>query len=247
MERDDFRSKFTFEAWFDEWLRQLGPAGSALPTGDEHDHHWSGSFEVRRAVLEALSDAGAEQFLNPLVASHLRAFGSKLARTTPPSSWFWVRSEWSKVDISYGLAQTPFAGRSGGWEKQWRAGDTGDLGQCEVKVCYTHQYEGRLPVLQGQLRSRRASDRHLKAPGFDQQRYHGLVWLFQHEGVDELEEAGEQLLKEARDLRLKVLRGFSFPRDADNLGRLWPSCEGRDYKCGMSLALVELKPNQHPA
>ncbi len=239
MERDAFRNQFTFEGWFKEWRAALAQPGEASDSATAG--HWSGAFRVRRAVLEALSDAGAEQFLNPLVASHLRSFGSRIASTSAPESWFWVRSEWEKVDISYGLAPRRFSGESRGWERAWLSGATGDLGQCEVKVCYTHHYAGKMGVLRGQLEERRERDVR-RRPHFERQRYHGLIWLFQHEGVGELRHVGDRLLKEAEDLRLKVLHPFLIPSAADNLGRLWPSCEKQNYECGLSLALVELEP-----
>lgn len=223
---DSFRKKFSFESWFDAWRDALDAQST-----------------IRSLVLEALSDASAEQFLNPLVANSLRHFGGELAARLAPKRVFWVRSEWEKVDLSYGLAE-PFKPTTSGWELAWRAGKTGDLGQCEVKVCHTNLRAGRLKTrlktLAGQLEDRRDRDRAREAPGHTQLRYHGLVWLFQHGGTSDIQGVGRQLEREAAALGLKVRRKFFTPTRADNLGRIWPSADGSTYRCGMSLALMEL-------
>ncbi|MEN9796372.1 MAG: hypothetical protein RL653_68 [Pseudomonadota bacterium] len=190
-------------------------------------------------LLEALSDASAEQFLNPLVASHLRNHGGRLAKAVKANKVFWVRSEWEKVDLCYGLAD-PFKPTPEGWASSWRTGATGDLGQCEVKVCYTHLYAGKIETLAGQLEERRERDKSYDAPNRKRLRYHGLIWLFQHGGIDELKSIGDKL--EATSVRngLNVVRNFVPSREQDTLGPLWPSENGEAYACGMALALVEL-------
>ena len=169
----------------------------------------------------------------------MRHWGGHLARTHAPQRSFWVRSEWEKVDLSYGLA-TPFDIHRLGWEKAWHQGDTGDLGQCEVKVCYTHLHEGKIKTLAGQLEERRARDRNRRGPGSNCLRYHGLVWLFQHGGIDRLHDIGAGLEAAAQQSGLTVRRGFGYPSGPDDLGRIWPSSNDRDHRCGLSLALVEL-------
>lgn len=227
MELAAFRKAFSFGTWFDRWREEL-----AAPATDA----WPGS--IRRVVLEALSDASAEQLLNPLVASHLRRFGGELARRLAPDRVFWVRSEWAKVDLSYGLA-APFAPTPRGWNVAWTTGQTGDLGQCEVKVCYTHLHLGKLKTLAGQLEDRRERDRLHDAPGLEHLRYHGLVWLFEHGGATKLPGLGAELEAEAKTLGLVVRRPF-IPSTAEVLGRIWPSADGAPYRCGMTMALLEL-------
>lgn len=227
-----FRQRFSFKAWFDKWREELEHPATTAAEG-----RWS--LAPRRAVLEALSDAGAEQFLNPLIAGHLRRFGGQLAQAHAPERWFWVRSEWEKVDISYGLA-THFSGDSGGWNRAWDAGKTGDMGQCEVKVCYVHHCAGQIMALAAQLKQRRDRDVRRKAPGRDALQYHGVVWLFQHDGAEKMGAIGKGLEEEARSLGLDISRAFKQPAKPDALGRLWPSLDGREYTCGLSIALVKL-------
>ena len=220
-----FRGVFSFESWF----KALQIAVTPLQLNST----WPGS--LRRMALEALSDSSAEQFMNPLVAGHLRRYGADLASRYAPHRWFWARSEWEKVDISYGLSEAFDASRDG-WDDAWARGVTGDLGLCEVKVCYTHQFLGRIETLGEQLETRWRRYR-LRTPDY---RYHGLVWLFQHHGVNDLEGASEQIRVAASRVGLSVRCGFELPLEPDDLERLWPSRDGGHYQCGMSLALLEL-------
>ena len=226
-----FHEVFSLEAWFDQWRVAIDRHESPSAEGAV----WPPS--TRRAVLEALSDASAEQFLNPLVASHLRRFGALHARLVAPERMFWVRSEWEKVDISYGLA-TPFRPGPRAWDNAWASGATGDIGQCEVKVCYTHLYAGKMKRLAGQLEVRRERDYVRKAPTLPHIRYHGLVWLFEHGGATTLQRVGDELLEEATSLGLVARRTFTYPSSPDDLGRLWPYPDGNS--CGLTLALLEL-------
>lgn len=226
---------FSIENWFDALRADLGKPST-------HDAAWPPT--VRRFILEALSDAAAEQFLNPIVANHLRLFGGNVVEKhgMSPERMFWVRSEWEKIDLSYGLA-LPFTPTSVGWEQAWRAGTSGELGQVEAKVCYAHlrtaDLKGQIKKLSRQLKARRAYDLWQKSPHREKLRYHGLVWLFQHGGVDELEDVGEMLLEDVEDLGLTVSRKFDVPTPPDDLGRLWPA--KASYQCGLSVALVELE------
>lgn len=197
-------------------------------------------------MLEALSDASAEQFLNPLVASDLRKFGRDLASRCAPERVFWVRSEWDKVDLSYGLAE-PFELTHAGWQTARKSGTAGELGKCEVKVCYAHFYAGKIKCLEKQLRQReRASMQQSSAYGTPAQglRYYGLVWLFEHGGAKNLKRVGKLLEEEASGLGLAVRHGFCDPAVRD-LGRIWPSSDGSTYQCSISAALFELA-NEFP-
>lgn len=222
---------FSLETWFDRWLDALGAPCLA------DDAAWPG--RTRRMIAEALSDASAEQFLNPLVASHLRHFGREHASKHTPDRVFWVRSEWDKVDLSYGLS-APFELSTRSWNGASADGTTGDLGQCEVKVCYTHLHAGKIKTLAGQLEDRRDRDR--QAPGADALQYHGLVWLFQHGGIDDLRRIGDTIREQAERFGLVTRRPFAYPDVADDCGALWPSTGTKPYRCGMALALFELAP-----
>lgn len=228
---ETFRNVFSFESWFDSWCQQLGSQD-----GEPSDERWV--FSLRRTILEALSDASSEQFLNPLVASHLRHFGRRLADQHVKERWFWVRSEWTKVDLSYGLAENFDIHRHGAWDRQWATGGTGDLGQCEVKVCYAHLYADKIETLAAQLVERRARDRRGHAPDAEKQTYHGVIWLFEHGDANEIRRVGAHLEDEARRWGLAVRRPFQHSDELDDLGTLWPHPDG--YRCRLAIALVEL-------
>lgn len=225
-----FRNEFWLVDWFDRWLEVLGPP---METADET---WPPP--LRRLVTEVASDASPEQFLNPLTAAHLRRHGRKLAQDLELSRQFWVRSEWEKVDLSYGLAG---AFSDNNWDRAWSDHETGDLGQCEVKVCYTHQYKGKVAILADQLTERHKRDQLRKAPGRAFQRYHGLIWLFQLDGIDKMAEVGGEIEAETGRHGLTVVRSFNLPARADNLGALWPGRGHSDYGVGLAAALVELE------
>lgn len=226
-----FHERFRFEEWFDTWMLELA---SPIAEGET----WPPS--TRRLISEALSDASAELFLNPLMASHLRRFGSKLAKESGSDRVFWVRCEWAKVDISFGLAE-PFSLSVDGWNQAWQNGTTGDLGQCEVKVCYTHLHAGRIKTLAGQLAERRERDRSPAAPGSEGLRYFGLVWLFEHSGTSTLASLGSALEHQAELEGLEVLRPFERNVNEVVLGGIWPSIDESPYTCGLTLALFELR------
>lgn len=235
MELDRFRETFSFEAWFDSWRKTLEAPASA-------GHVWPPS--TRRTVLEALSDIGAEQVLNSLVAMHLRRYGSEFAQTLAKTlgatqeRLFWVRSDWRQVDLSYGLAN-PFRPTLRSWNMAWSEGATGDLGQCEMTVCYAHHHDGKVRSLAERMRNQQAYGLIHEARGLAQLRHHGMIWLFEHGGAEELEKVGARLLAEAEEQGLVVRRPFEYPKTADDLGMLWPSRDGSPYRCGMAVALVE--------
>ena len=120
------------------------------------------------------------------------------------------------------------------------AGISGDLGQIEVKVCYTHHYAGKINMLVTQLEKRREQDRLTKAPTWSSQHYHGVIWLFQHGWVEHLAPMATELTSEATRLGLIKRQSFRTQEAADPLGRLWPSLNGQNYSCGLSLAFFEL-------
>jgi hypothetical protein len=221
--------QFSLEAWFRSWVDALD-APAEIP-----EAAWPPS--TLRMVLEALSDAAPEQFLNPLVAQHLRRYGTQIAQKAKSDRIFWVRSEWEKVDLSYGFA-IPFALGARAWDAAWRRGHTGDCGQIEVKAIYSHRYEGTMGILAAQLEQRFQRDKRRNAPDLARQRYHGLVWLFDHGLGHEAELEGW-----VRDEALRLgLRMAVQPKTmaTHDLGSLWPSTGGKPYRCAMSLALLEL-------
>jgi hypothetical protein len=221
-------------SWFEAWVRDL----SAVPP--EQSGGWP--HGMQRTVLETLSDASSEQFLNPLVAIHLRKWGQAKFGPSPTGDlpgWFWVRSEWGKVDISYGIAPKAFSGGLQGWDAARHRGNTGDRGQLEVKVCYSHLYAGRMLKLGSQLLMRREAH---QASGSDRpaQAYHGLVWLFDDGRVrGELAEAA--ILTEATAAGLTCRTGFVRVVRNASLGQLWPSLGGEHYACSLWMALMELQ------
>jgi hypothetical protein len=236
MELEEFRTRFRFEDWFDAWRTELAARGAGECEGSISA--WPAS--LRRMVLEALSDAAPEQFLNPLAASHLRRFGGRLAGRFAPNHVFWVRSEWNDVDLSYGLA-LPFESRARPWEHARETGRTGELGRCEVKVCYAHLMQGKMKVLAGQLEARRARDREEGLPGAETLRYHGLVWLFSHGDDGRLPSVAALLRGEADGNGLRAVRAFEGDVVTDDLGRLWPTTGGGAYRCRLTTGLFELE------
>jgi hypothetical protein len=230
MDIDSLRDGFSMKTWFGEWVAAL-----AAPASTDAQR-WPSP--LRRLVAEALSDAAAEQFLNPLVAQHLRRYGASVAGASTDRQ-FWVRSEWDKVDLSYGFAR-PFEGSVGAWDRAWREGATGDVGQCEVKVIYAHRPQGVMKTLAGQLEERRARDVSYAAPDAAKLRYHGLVWLFEHGDGTALGDLIDRVKEEA--VALNLAHVAEAPVMVDDLGMLWPSTGGNPYRCAMSVALLEF-PN----
>jgi hypothetical protein len=233
---------FSFADWFVAWRKALGN-----PARFAHGAEWQ--LDLRHQVVSALSDASAEQLLNPLVASHLRHYGARWAiENGYKEKTFWVRSEWAKADLSYGLAE-PFDGPSRDWDKAWLDGKTGDVGQCEVKVLYAHygesKVEHKLKKLEWQLKTRRDVDRtwQKRTPQvlqhlFDQQ-YHGLIWMFEHKNEPGTLES-IQLQTRLPDT-LELIGGPTPPADSDILIGTWPDAAGKQYAARLDLALVKLK------
>lgn len=198
--------------------------------------------ERAREVTEVLSDASSEQYLNALTALSLRGFWRGRGKTS-----FWVRSEWAKTDISYGQATKRFDY----WNAAWKAGESGDLGQIEAKVIYSHHgprgREHKLSKLKRQLKRRWEFDQEKLGPQAPLQRYHGLVWLYHHGQDDErsdrqqIRKAQDSIRQHAKDEGLcSAFRGALF-RDVVSapLGDLWPNGP-RDYVGRLSLAVLTL-------
>lgn len=234
MSSDRFTQAFSIEDWFDEWRRVLSESSSEPLAPTEP---WS--LSLRRLVMEAMSDASPEQFLNALTASHLRHFGRQKAHEASIDRIFWVVTEWSKTDLSYGLA-SPFEGSD--WNGAWEQGVTGDMGQIEVKVCYTHLVGNRIGVLADQLKRRRDTERSHPRRGIGEQRFYGLVWLFQHGGCDKMTSVASSIEEKATTNNLCVRRPFGANATEDDLGNLWPTHGGSRYTGAAQCALFELTP-----
>lgn len=226
---------FSFADWFVAWRKALGN-----PARFAHGAEWQ--LDLRHLVVSALSDASAEQLLNPLVASHLRHYGARWAiENGYQDKTFWVRSEWAKVDLSYGLAE-PFDGPSRDWDKAWLDKKTGDFGQCEVKVIYAHYSDSVkttvLEKLANQLQARREYDQNRDRLT---QQYFGLIWMFEHKN-----EPGNRTLESIRlqtrlPDTLELIGGPTPPADNDILIGTWPDAAGKQYEARLDLALVKLK------
>ena len=128
--------------------------------------------ERGREALEIQSDCSNELYLNALTALHLRRYGR--ARDFP---LWWVRCEWAKVDISFGMAKEQFQN----WNAAWNNGKTGDIGQIEGKVLYWHHSKSACCFKLCDLR-RELDDRRKKDVGHREwQLYFGLVWMVSFE------------------------------------------------------------------
>lgn len=242
---------FSFADWFVAWRKALGN-----PARFAHGAEWQ--LDLRHLVVSALSDASAEQLLNPLVASHLRHYGARWAiENGYQDKTFWVRSEWAKVDLSYGLAE-PFDRNLLSWNRAWLDGKTGDLGQCEVKVLYAHEYESKVKAklknLVEQLEKHREVDRleQEKAPHvlrhLKNQRYHGIIWMFEHQRDrkptrkhDYSQPLSSLRIQEWLPRELKQVHAPQMPLKYDTLIRTWPDVDGKPYEARLDLALVKLK------
>lgn len=129
-------------------------------------------------ALEVQTDCANELYLNALIAMHLRRYG----RARGFRGW-WARCEWAKVDISFGAAETTFDD----WDAAWNQGITGDIGQIEAKVLYSHfarsQRTERLEALTRQLKERRGKD---EDEGHRHgQLYLGLIWMVSYEAPEQ--------------------------------------------------------------
>lgn len=157
------------------WFRSL--CGSLRTSTSEG---WLSERRTGQLVLEVFSDSSNELFACGLLATHLRRFGREFFQT--PGRQFWVRSEWAKFDLCYGLAHESFRD----WNHAWNDGITGDLGTIEVKVVYstygTDKIVGTMVTLAQQLatRIRQVFDWRKEAPNTAvpcaESSYHGLVF-----------------------------------------------------------------------
>ena len=204
-----------------------------------------------REAVEVLSDVSGEPYLNAVAARHLHRYGRERKGVG-----FWVRSEWEKVDISYGMSSQ----RLESWAAGRRSGWMGDLGQIEVKVLYTTSgkakkyFESTIDVLGRQLRDRqkrglaRSPPSHGRPP-----EYHGVVWLHDHgrgrhdteARVRERVNAASAAVEEAL-----IVHGLEYIRAGtdddlfrfvcrENLGESWPIVDG-DYVGELRVLLVRL-------
>ena len=229
------------EIVIEDWFRDFVAAMKVPPKGDP-EGTWT---PIAKLAIEALSDASAEQLLNPIAASHLRHYGQERyghAEEGFKGPWFWVRSEWCKVDISYGVANEAFKGGNTGrgWDVAWSQKATGDLGLIEAKVCYSHlDIPSRVGGLAAQLKDRRSDNVDF---GMVNQRYLGIIWCVQHgERTD-----ANVLLDTASDAMkangLVIRAPFQPIATNVNLGYLWPSLGAvKPYYSNVDVALGELK------
>ncbi|MBN1205454.1 MAG: hypothetical protein JXB05_11075 [Myxococcaceae bacterium] len=117
----------------------------AVPKGGEAGAFldgWFSSFcdwlavDRGREVLEVLSDAAQELYVNALAAHHLRHYGRRhtALKDPPRGQLFWARCEWGKTDICCGIAREPIED----WDSDYKRNATGDLALIEAKVIYKH-------------------------------------------------------------------------------------------------------------
>lgn len=217
---------FPIQTWFETFTRDLRSPQTGMGP-------WPGS--PLAMVLEAMSDASPEQFVNPLVAMHLRRFGASWARERGfVDRLFWVRSEWQKVDLCYGLA-TPFEGDD--FNDAWNRHATGDLGEIETKIWYSH-LSSPIGTVAAQIQKLREWDAGL--PAHEQrkvaQHFHALVLLFQHRGSDQLARM-EAEVRNQKDL--KLVGQFVRVAEMEEVGQLWPTRNGEAYRGSLSLGLLQ--------
>jgi len=141
---DDISTDHSFVTdWFTQFCSDAG--------GGHDTFRWLDGGPAGRMMLEILTDAASELFCSAILAAHLRRFGAQRFA----SNKFWVRCEWAKFDLSYGIARETFSD----WDKAWARGITGDLGTIEVKVIYKHyaesKYLAKVADLAAQLQARR--------------------------------------------------------------------------------------------
>lgn len=51
---------------------------------------------------------------------------------------------------------------------------------------------------------------------------------------------GKKLEEEGKRVGLTTVCAFDCPSAPDNLGKIWPSLNGKDYECRMTMALFDL-------
>lgn len=148
---------------------------------------WFGAFiewcsgSRAEEVIDVLSDCSNELFVNGLTAMHLRQYGRRQGL-----DGFWARSEWGKVDVSFGRVESRF--------KRWprKPADIASLvdGLVEAKVVYWHMSDGfhakKFRLLRSQLDQRAARFKR-KSPAL-----YGMIWsvVFGEQGEthDEMED-----------------------------------------------------------
>lgn len=209
---------FDFVKWFEAFRRAVMGTRSHR-AGPER---WP--RPVAMMVREALSDVAPEQFLNALAASHMRHWARG---RLPRHQQFWCRSEWGKVDLTFGVAERDPKRE---WSaKTWTALRRTTRGICEVKVVYAHygkaKRSGMIENLAGQL-----------GPGGAHLERYGIVWLYGHGDDPEQFAKAREHLVEAIAKKEQFLRDFASdtPNPMENRGQ-WPFRSfGR-----LDLALVE--------
>lgn len=130
---------------------------------------WLRTGPNARELIEVLSDSSNELHANALVARHMRSYGQRLHER------FWVRTEWDKCDISFGIATKLIEE----WETAWVNNQTGDLGVIEAKVLYSHYTRSKVVSKASQLAAK-LEDTAKHSPAWRRpraQRFFGLVWL----------------------------------------------------------------------
>ncbi len=159
-------SSFDVEKWFAAFCEEA--------KGDT-PFIWPDSGSMGHMMIEALSDSSNELFCTAILARHMRRYAAKQTLER-----FWVRCEWTKFDLSYGVATEPFSD----WNEAWNRGITGDLGTIEVKVIYDHyassMIKAKINDLVSQLAARRQQVENWRRPKpiSGKQKslgYHGLI------------------------------------------------------------------------
>lgn len=117
-----------------------------------------GGNRIGSGMLEVLTDASNELFAAGIIAAHLRRFGAA-HHPQVANGHFWVRSEWAKFDMCYGIATARFRD----WNLAWDNGVTGDCGIIELKVIYSHYDDSKkaekMDELSRQLKARQEAVR----------------------------------------------------------------------------------------
>ena len=209
----------------------------------EHPVPWFDRGNAGNLLLEVLLDASNELCVSSFLATHLRRFGrDQNCRRT--DRWFWVRSEWAKFDLSYGLAFCKFEE----WNAAWVVGDTGDLGTIELKVIYDHYDRGtklkKMDELYRQLVSRRgeiAKSRSKEGDNLQRQladpAFHGLVIFLSEKGT----EIPDVIANASELLRVAEWEAVAETSHTE-METLWP-CKEMWKTWELRFGLLQLKPN----